>query len=73
MLFRFSYSRSAGLFVGFSLEGTIISSRPSANEKFYNKKVTPQEILEGKVAPPPNEDYNQLLQILQQKFSSELF
>lgn len=49
----YTYSRSQGLFAGVSLEGTVIGTRDEANEKYYRRKVTPQEIFAGKVEPPP--------------------
>jgi lipid-binding SYLF domain-containing protein len=48
----YSYSISQGFFAGVSLEGTVISVRDDANEAYYGRKVTPQEILSGKVQPP---------------------
>lgn len=49
----YTYSRSQGLFAGVSLEGTVIAARDDQNERYYGSKVTPREILSGKVAPPP--------------------
>ena len=48
----YTYSRSQGLFVGVSLEGTVIGTRNDANAEYYGRSVTPEEILSGKVAPP---------------------
>lgn len=48
----YSYSRSQGLFAGVSLEGTVIVSRDDANAKYYGRKVTPVQILTGKVKAP---------------------
>ncbi|HEY8514593.1 MAG TPA: YSC84-related protein [Candidatus Binatia bacterium] len=48
----YSYSRSQGLFAGVSLEGTVIVTRDDANEEYYGRKVTADEILSGKVRPP---------------------
>lgn len=48
----YSYSISQGLFAGVSLEGTVVSVRDDANEAYYGKPVTAQEILSGKVQPP---------------------
>jgi lipid-binding SYLF domain-containing protein len=48
----YTYSISQGLFAGVSLEGTVISVRDEANEAYYGRKVTPQEILSSKVQPP---------------------
>jgi lipid-binding SYLF domain-containing protein len=49
----FTYSKSRGLFVGVSLEGTILQEREDANAEFYGKKgITADEILSGKVSQP---------------------
>jgi lipid-binding SYLF domain-containing protein len=48
----YSYSRSQGLFAGVSLEGTVIVERSEANADYYGRKVKPDDILTGKVAPP---------------------
>src|SRR4030095_4567508 len=47
-----SYSRSQGLCAGVSVTGTVIATRNRANEEYYGRKVTPEEILSGKVKPP---------------------
>ena len=52
----YSYSRSKGLFAGFSVTGTVIVTRAGANEKYYGRKVTPAEIFSGRVKPPPSAD-----------------
>ena len=48
----YTYSRSQGLFAGVSLEGTVIAARDGANEEYYGRRLTPKEILSGKVEPP---------------------
>lgn len=48
----YTYSRSQGLFAGVSLEGTVIATRTDANEQFYGKSVTPEQILSGATKPP---------------------
>jgi lipid-binding SYLF domain-containing protein len=48
----YTYSRSQGLFAGVSLEGTVIMSRDETNSEYYGRKVTPSEILAGKVKVP---------------------
>jgi SH3 domain-containing YSC84-like protein 1 len=48
----YTYSRSQGLFAGVSLEGTVLISRDDTNREYYGRKVTPAEILSGKVKPP---------------------
>jgi len=48
----FSYSKSKGLFAGFSLEGTVLIERKDANRDFYGSPVPAREILSGRVPPP---------------------
>jgi SH3 domain-containing YSC84-like protein 1 len=49
----YTYSKSAGIFAGASLEGTVIMTRNKANDAYYGRPVTPQQILAGLVSPPP--------------------
>jgi lipid-binding SYLF domain-containing protein len=48
----FSYSRSKGLFAGVSLEGAVIATRKSANERYYGRPVAASEILFGRTRAP---------------------
>eukprot|EP01038_Epipyxis_sp_PR26KG_P009363 gene9363-12614_t len=48
----FSYAHSKGLFVGISLEASIIASRPDVNRSFYGMEVKPADLLSG-VHPRP--------------------
>jgi lipid-binding SYLF domain-containing protein len=48
----YSYSRSAGLFGGLSVEGTVIGTRNDDNEAYYGEPVRAQDILAGRVAAP---------------------
>src|SRR5438067_6703594 len=48
----YTYSRSKGLFAGASLEGAVVISEPRANANYYHQRVTPAQILSGKVRPP---------------------
>jgi SH3 domain-containing YSC84-like protein 1 len=52
----YSYSRSKGLFAGVSVTGTVIATRDGANEEYYGRKVTPEQILSGQVKPPASAD-----------------
>ena len=52
----YSYSRSKGLFAGVSVTGTVIVTRNGANEQYYGRKVTPAEILSGRMKPPAGAD-----------------
>ena len=49
----YTYSRSQGVFGGVSVEGTVIAERTKTNKEYYGKDVTPSEILDGNVEPPP--------------------
>ncbi|KAI8614012.1 hypothetical protein BC830DRAFT_1129333 [Chytriomyces sp. MP71] len=49
----YSYSVTKGLFVGISLEGSVILERKETNATFYRRKVSAKEILSGSVPPPP--------------------
>lgn len=48
----YTYSRSQGLFAGVSLEGTVVATRNEANDLYYGRPVTPEEILAGQVTAP---------------------
>lgn len=48
----YSYSRSQGLFAGASLEGTVISTKKKANDRYYQRPASAEKILAGLIAPP---------------------
>lgn len=48
----YTYSRSQGIFAGVSLQGTVIGSRDDTNAAYYGRRVTPTEILSGRVKAP---------------------
>jgi SH3 domain-containing YSC84-like protein 1 len=48
-----SWSRSRGVFLGVSLEGTVIKPNKKATEEFYGKPVTANDILVAQVVPAP--------------------
>jgi len=53
----YTYSRSQGLFAGVSLEGTVITTRETANADYYGKVgIQPREILSGQIPPPAGAD-----------------
>jgi len=58
----YTYSRSKGLFAGVSLEGAIIATQKTANERYYGRSVGARSILAGEVPPPPGAE--RLLAIL---------
>jgi lipid-binding SYLF domain-containing protein len=45
-----------GLFAGVEVVGTVLVTRNRANQEYYGRKVTPEEILSGKVNPQANAD-----------------
>eukprot|EP00797_Seminavis_robusta_P036703 Sro946_g223220.2 (601) ;mRNA; f:6184-7986 len=49
----YTYSLSKGLYAGVSLDGKVIVTRHNVNEKFYGRKVSPEEILQGQIPTPP--------------------
>ncbi|KAJ1566111.1 hypothetical protein HK405_010936, partial [Cladochytrium tenue] len=49
----YSYSKTRGLFVGVSIEGSVIVERKETNAAFYRRKISAKEILSGAVPPPP--------------------
>jgi hypothetical protein len=48
----YSYSKSKGAFVGVTLEGTLILTRKKTNRSFYGRKITAEELLQGKIPRP---------------------
>jgi lipid-binding SYLF domain-containing protein len=48
----YTYSRAQGLFAGVSLEGTVIATQKTANQRYYGQPVTARDILSGAVSPP---------------------
>lgn len=49
----YSYSKSKGLFVGVTLEGTMVMTRKRTNARFYGVGVTAADILSGRIPAPP--------------------
>lgn len=49
----YTYSRSKGLFAGASLEGAVIATQKTANERYYGRPVRALDILAGRVPVPP--------------------
>jgi SH3 domain-containing YSC84-like protein 1 len=48
----YSYSKSKGLFVGISIEGSVLIERKETNKAFYGKPISSREILSGSVPAP---------------------
>jgi SH3 domain-containing YSC84-like protein 1 len=51
-LYRYSYSKTRGLFGGVSVEGSVIVERQDANSHAYHAIVSSKQILSGGVTPP---------------------
>lgn len=51
-LYRYSYSKTRGLFGGVSVEGSVIMERQDANFQAYDSPVTARMLLGGTVEPP---------------------
>ena len=49
----YTYSFSKGLFGGVSLSGRGLASADDTNENFYGERLTPKEILSGKIKKTP--------------------
>ena len=49
----YTYSRTKGLFAGVSLEGTVIATQKTANDRYYGRPVSAGDILSGSVSAPP--------------------
>ncbi len=48
----FCYGQSKGLFLGVSVEGSVLVSRPGVNQAFYGGPANPRQLLGGEIAPP---------------------
>lgn len=48
-----SFSRSKGLYGGLNLEGSVLQVRDSLNSAYYERNVTPREILQNKITGEP--------------------
>ncbi|MFL6529452.1 MAG: YSC84-related protein [Chthoniobacterales bacterium] len=48
----YTYSRAEGLFAGVSLEGRVIATQKTANERYYGGPVTASQILSGQMPAP---------------------
>ena len=49
----YTYSRAKGLFAGASLEGSIIATQKTANDRYYGRPVSAADILSGSASAPP--------------------
>ena len=48
-----TYSRAKGVFAGVTINGSVIEQDKDATKAFYGRDLTTQELLAGKVPPPP--------------------
>ena len=48
----YTYSRNQGLFAGVSLEGTVIATQKTANDRYYGQHAPARDILSGAIPPP---------------------
>jgi len=48
----FSYAYSKGLFIGVSVQMTVMLARNDVNASFYGEDVSPQDLLSGRYPPP---------------------
>ena len=48
----YTYSRSKGLFAGASLEGAVIATQKTANDRYYGQSAPARAILAGDIPPP---------------------
>jgi len=55
-----SYSMSKGAYLGFALEGAVITIRNDCNEKFFGQQCDVLSILNGSIRAPFNEDFTTL-------------
>lgn len=51
-----AYSRTKGVFAGFSLEGAVVKVRPKYNAAYYSKEVRPLDILVAQNISSPHAD-----------------
>lgn len=52
VLYRYSYSKTRGLFGGISIEGSVIVERQDANAQAYHTDVSVKALLSGAIPPP---------------------
>jgi lipid-binding SYLF domain-containing protein len=48
----YTYSRSRGLFAEPSLEGAVLATQNTSNDRYYGQRVRANDILLGRVQPP---------------------
>jgi lipid-binding SYLF domain-containing protein len=63
----YAYAHSRGLFVGISLEGSVVTTRSDINAKFYGRKVEVQELLHYMPLPKAAEPLYDALEVAIEK------
>lgn len=63
-----SYSMSKGAYIGFALEGSVITIRNDCNEQYFGQKCDVLQILNGSVKAPFDENYIGLCKTLETYF-----
>lgn len=51
-----AYTKSKGFYAGIQLDGTVVIERNDENARFYGRKISAKELIEGKVGRPPGAD-----------------
>ena len=63
-----TYKRAGGLFAGVSLGGASLQPDNDANQRFYGKSITPQEIVQGNTVRTPS-SAQALVSLLDSKYA----
>jgi lipid-binding SYLF domain-containing protein len=58
------YSIAKGAYISLSLEGEFLKIKNDVNEEYYKQKVNVDDILSNKVKVPENNEYNNLVKLL---------
>jgi lipid-binding SYLF domain-containing protein len=67
----YAYAHSQGLFVGMSLEGSVVATRHDVNSKFYGSQIQPEELLFNSAVAPPRAA-EPLYQALEEALEAEI-
>jgi len=63
-----SYSMSKGAYIGFALEGSVITIRNDCNEQYFGEKCDVLQILNGSIKVPFDDNYTALCRTLENHF-----
>lgn len=50
------YTKSKGFYAGIAMDGTVVVERKDENERFYGRKITAAELIQGGARRPPSTD-----------------